>query len=120
MSDRLTFDGLEFRLRRRLLDPQVRARLMRLDNCQARVEYEPVGGRARVDVDPYLVGIISGTVHELLHIERHAELEAWGDFEETVANAIEAEMWRRIYDSPRRLRWWRANTAFRLGRRGSA
>jgi hypothetical protein len=61
----------------------------------------------RIIVDPFLIGILTAVIHEMWHRARYGKLVEWGQLEETVVEAIEADLAQFITGNPRRLAWWR-------------
>jgi len=113
----LTYQGLEARLRKALLDPATRLQRHVLDGeTLAWVEYE--GRKVEVAVDPMRGGLIECVVHELLHAVCRVELARWGEFEECIVLAIERELVCQINASRRRVRWWREAINRKLTKEG--
>jgi len=113
----LTYQGLEERLRKALLDPATRLKLHVLNaETLAWVEYE--GRKVEVALDPMRGGLIECVVHELLHAVMRTELARWGEFEECIVLAVERELVHQINSSRRRVQWWRKAIDGKLTKEG--
>ena len=110
----LTAAAVERALLKALRSPRVRLRVAPLSDSDARADMvasrrKASPGPCLVTVDVHRTGLIPGVIHELLHYRWFWTLADWGDYEETVADAIEQAVWDRLrHDSVKRERWRRA------------
>lgn len=106
MATKLTRAKLERALRHLLQSGAVSVRLGALEDCAGRVDFYTFP--YRITLDPFHAGLLESLVHELLHVAETKKLEAWGEFEETVAEGVENGMVQFIGASRQRCAWWRA------------
>ena len=103
-----TLDALE-RACRKVLMERSSLKLRPLPPSRsAQCEWLEPGGHAKMVVDPQQIGLLTGTIHELLHVALHETLVAFDDnVAEEIISALEAVLVDRISLSKRRVAWWR-------------
>jgi hypothetical protein len=112
-----TLDALERACRKVLVErSSLRLKALPLSRS-ADCEWVEPGGHARMRVDPHQTGLLTGVVHELLHVALSETLAAFDeDLSEEIICALEVRLTTRISLSKRRVAWWRKAITGKLPR----